>query len=214
MISKSRYNTFTLLQGQAKAPDGIRNKKGMSSLEMASTSVIFVVIAIFSIDMISMIFGADFCDRACKDCARAAGQMSTPDDAVNAMNAAATAHPFDGIFIKRMYPELLIYQDYNTGSVAATPSYGTTSAYLGKNGPDNITPLNEQASDGQEQISSQQTTSPGPYVKVRTTLFMRIPVILTFFGTKLLVGNVDSDPQLYRFQSTYTFPITNTYVPN
>lgn len=159
-------------------------------------------------------FGADFCDRACKDCARAAGQMSTPDDAVNAMNAAAAAHAVDGIFITKMYPELLLYQDYNDGSANETPPYGTTQAYLGKNGPDNITPVTHTDDEKTDLNDPEQTTSPGPHVQVRTTLFVHIPVILTLFGNKLFAGNVASDPQLFRFQSSYTFPLTNTYVPN
>lgn len=187
---------------------------GMTSLELASTAVILVVISIFSVDALSLIFGADFCDRACKDCARAAGQMSTPDDAVNAMNAAAAAHLVDGCFITKMYPELLQYQDYNNGSNAETPLYGTTRAYLGKNGPNNITPAGRNNGDKPDLNDPEQTSSPGPYVVVRTTAYVRIPVTLTFLSTKLFAGNVENDPQLFRFQSSYTFPITNTYVPN
>jgi hypothetical protein len=187
---------------------------GMISLELASTAFILVVISIFSIDAVSLVFGADFCDRACKDCARAAGQMATPDDAVNAMNAAAATHPVDGVFVTKMYPELLLYQDYNNGSSGETPRYGTTPAYLGKNGPNNITPADHDDSDGTDPNNPEKTGSPGPYVLVRTTLYLRIPVILTFFNNRFFTGNVKNDPQLFQFQSSYTFPITNTYVPN
>lgn len=187
-----------------------KSKRGMTSLELASTSIILIVISIFSIDAVALMFGADFCDRACKDCARAAGQMATPDDAVNAMNAAAAAHPVDGNFITKMYPELISYQDFNTGT-RTTPEYGSTSAYLAKNGPKNASPL---TGDKVYSKQSDQADSPGPYVEVRTTLLMRVPIILVVFGTKLFAGNVESDPQLFRFQSSYTFPITNTYVPN
>ena len=186
----------------------------MTSLELASTAFILVVISIFSIDAVSLIFGADFCDRACKDCARAAGQMSTPDDAVNAMNAAAAAHPVDGTFVTRMYPELLVYQDNNDGASVETPRYGTTSAYLGKNGPNNVIPADREGADDTDSRNPEKTGSPGPYVLVRTTLYLRIPVTLTFFNNRLFTGNVKTDPQLFRFQSSYSFPITNIYVPN
>ena len=66
-----------------------RNIRGTTTMELALSLPIFIAITIFSINTAAFIFAADFCDRACKDCARAAGQMSTPDDAVNAMNAAA-----------------------------------------------------------------------------------------------------------------------------
>src|SRR3984957_12582195 len=90
-----------------------RKKRGVTTIELAASLPVFIAVTIFSINTAAFIFAADFCDRACKDCARAAGQMSTPDDAVNAMNAAAAAHPIDGFVIKKMYPELLIYEDYN-----------------------------------------------------------------------------------------------------
>jgi len=191
-----------------------KNMAGLSSLELASTAFILVAISIFSIDALFLVFGADFCDRTCKDCARAAGQMSTPDDAVNAMNAAAAGHPVDGILITKMYPELLFYQDYNDGSKAETPPYGTTKSYLGKNGPNNIKPSDQDKTDKGDPNNPEQTNSPGPYVTVRTTAYVHIPVTLTFFHAKFFTGNVENDPQLFRFQSSYTFPITNTYVPN
>jgi hypothetical protein len=189
-------------------------KRGMTSIELASTSLVLVVISMFSVDAICLTFGADFCDRACKDCARAAGQMSTPDDAVNAMNATAAAHPVDGTFFVNMYPELLLYHDNNDSSTLATPRYGTTRAYSSSNGPNNIAPAASEASSASVKSDSENIDLSGPYLRVRTTLIMRIPITITLFNKKLFAGNVDSDPQLFRFESIYTFPITNTYVPN
>src|ERR1700722_13116662 len=115
-----------------------RKKRGVTTIELAASLPVFIAVTIFSINMAAFIFAADFCDRACKDCARAAGQMSTPDDAVNAMNAAATAHPVDNFFFRQLSPELLVYQDYNYSTATPTPAYGSTSAYNSDNGEENI----------------------------------------------------------------------------
>jgi hypothetical protein len=236
-----------------------RTKSGVTTMELAASLPIFIAVTIFSINTAAFIFAADFCDRACKDCARAAGQMSTPDEAVNAMNAAAASHPVDNLFFQQLTPELLIYQDYNNSSSTPTPPYGSTAEYIGDNGANNITPAkdsNDISSTSNEQPSEStskqagsdsrapasapstppgntikkanspaiadinaviadpnQTITPGPYVVVRTTMIMRIPISLTLFGFKLFAGNVEGDPQLFKFQSLYTYPITNTYVP-
>jgi hypothetical protein len=218
-------------------------------MEIALSLPIFIVITVFSINTAFFIFAADFCDRTCKDCARAAGQMSTPDDAVNAMNAAAAAHPVDHFFFKQISPELLVYQDYNYSSSKPTPKYGSTASYTGENGLNNITPdkIAETSVKGwqhyhtadnatidpldhentnvnaKDLLSTQkieailadpnQLLIPGPYVVVRTTMVMRIPVCMNFFGARLFTGNVENEPQLFRLASIYTFPITNTYVP-
>jgi hypothetical protein len=207
---------------------------------------ILIIVTIFSINTGALIFAADFCDRAAQDCARAAGKMSTPDDAVNAMNATSLAHPVDGYFFRQLTPELLVYQDYNQSMVRPTPKYGSTSAYAGENGVNNITPaisteelaklnavdnpkgapINEPDISAaiQKDIAStakidailadpNQTVTAGPYVVVRTTMLMRIPIGLNILGAKIFVGNVDGNPQFFKFSSVYTFPITNTYVP-
>ncbi len=192
-------------------------KRGATALELIATMPILIVVTLLSIDLAVLMFGVDFCDRTCKDCARVAGQMSTPDDAVNAMNAAAAAHRIDGFIIQRMYPELLIYEDYNYSSRLPTPKYGTSGSYLGKNGPDNITPaggINDKRAEKVDYTNPEQTNSPGPYVVVRTNLVMRIPVTVNLFGAKLISNNVETDPQLFKVQSLYTFPITNVYSSN
>jgi hypothetical protein len=225
---------------------------GVTTMELAISLPLFIIVTIFSINTAAFIFAADFCDRACKDCARAAGQMSTPDDAVNAMNAAAAAHPVDNFFFQQLIPELLVYQDYNYSPSTPTPAYGSTSEYESENGTNNLTPKKGSedsseiparkiglASSGSRAVSAvgrtasaltknnsgiitnidtiladpNQTITPGPYVVVHTTMRMRIPISINFFGTKLFAGNVEGNPQLFQLQSTYTFPITNTYVP-
>ena len=200
-------------------------------MELAVALPIFIAVTIFSINTAAFVFAADFCDRACKDCARAAGQMSTPDESVNAMNAAAAAHTVDGFFFQQLTPELLVYRDYNYSNTP-TPRYGSTSEYSGENGPNDNAPAScEDNLPGKQNLGfskkgdhsftpigailadPNQSITPGPYVVVRTTLLIHIPVNISCFGLKLFSGNVEGNPQLLQFQSTYTFPITNTYVP-
>ena len=194
-----------------------RCNKAVSTIELVATIPILIVLTALSIDLAVLMFGMDFCDRTCKDCARAAGQMSTPDDAVNAMNAVAEAHHIDGFVLNKMYSELLIYEDYNYSTKFPTPKYGTSPNYLGKNGPDNITPasgVNNKKFEKVDYTDPNQTNSPGPYVVVRTSLVMRIPITVDFLGLKLVANNIEKDPQLFKVQSLYTFPITNVYSPN
>lgn len=206
-----------------------RSIQGTTTTELAVSLPIFMIVTIFSINTAALTFAADFCDRTCKDCARAAGQMSTPDQAVNAMNAAAAAHPVDNFFFQQLSPELLVYQDYNYSSANPTPAYGSTPEYVGENGQNNTTPAkptdewHENKVSKKETISAEsinailadpnQTITPGPYVVVRTTMIMRIPVSLDFFGSKLFAGNVPGNSQLFQLASIYTFPLTNTYAP-
>lgn len=216
-----------------------RGTKGASTMELVLSAPILIIITIFSLNSAALIFGADFCDRACKDCARAAGQMSTPDTAVNAMNAAAASHTVDGMVFKQISPELVVYEDYNYSQKNPTPKYGSTPNYTGENGINNITPhtaqddLSDQTKNNDEEgkavekkdklivppgstigavlADPAQTSTAGPYVIVRTTLTLRIPVSIGF--GKMFAGNVPGDPSLFQFQSVYMFPITNTYVP-
>jgi hypothetical protein len=194
-----------------------KRNKGATAIELIATMPVLIVVMMLSIDLAVLMFGVDFCDRTCKDCARVAGQMSTPDKAVNAMNAAAAAHRIDGFVINKMYSELVVYEDYNYSTKSPTPKYGSTVDYLGKNGPDNITPsnsANDKKSKKVDYIDPNQLNSPGPYVVVQTSLVMRIPITISFFDLKLIANNVKRDPQLFKVQSLYTFPITNVYTPN
>ena len=136
-------------------------------------------------------------------------------------------------FFQQLSPELLVYEDYNYSTAKPTPAYGKTSEYSGENGVNDITPAKDSndntgtpidsniAKKGNDNIitnidailaDSKQTITPGPYVVVHTTLLMHIPISINLFGWKMFAGNVEGNSQLFQMQSTYTFPITNTYV--
>jgi hypothetical protein len=192
-------------------PELSKRRRGLSIIELAIALPILLAITFLSVNLMALAFGADYCDKACQDCARAAGAMSTPDDAVNAMNAASKAYAVDGNFFNQLYPELLIYEDYNTSKAMPTPQYGSTKSYKGCNGPNNITPKSEPPAVAQVRGEDDFTDKLGPHVVVRTTLIMKIPITISLFGGKVFVGNVEVDMQQFKFQSTYTFPIVNTF---
>ncbi len=194
----------------------IKNKRrqGFSVLELVISLPILLAITFLSINVMALAFGADYCDKACQDCARAAGEMATPDDAVNAMNAACKAYTVDGKFFAKLYPELLVYEDYNQSTSLPTPNYGSTRAYKAKNGPNNITPKPDPFVPKPAKEEDAFTSNLGPHVVVRTTLIMRLPVTISMFGGKIFIGNCEIDTQQFKFQATYTFPIVNTFSPS
>ena len=49
--------------------------RGITAIELAAIVAILIVISALALNITVLIFAADMCDRACKDCARAAGQM-------------------------------------------------------------------------------------------------------------------------------------------
>lgn len=61
--------------------------RGVTAIELAAVVAILIVVTALTFNICILIFAADMCDRAARDCARAAGMMSTPRDAQNAMNA-------------------------------------------------------------------------------------------------------------------------------
>jgi Flp pilus assembly protein TadG len=184
-----------------------RKQTGNFGLELAYTLPILIVILLVSFDCACFVYASDLCDRVCRQCARAAAQMTTPDDAVNAMNAVASTPRLDGLIVRHLYPELLTYRDQNTSSNLPTPAYGTTSSYLGNNGPANLKP---ETGTPQRDVER----CPGPYLVVRTTVEMSLPFSVGPFSESVINGashNKSSD--VLRIQSTCSFPITNTFSP-
>ncbi len=182
---------------------------GITTIELAAVVSILIVISALTLNITVLIFAADICDRACKDCARAAGQQGTVGQAVSAMKAALTTHPYDGTVIQSITAELITYEDYGSGNGAGQ----TTST--GTSGPIGTTSTNSGTIGGAVPPPGVggKGSSPGPFASVRTTLIARIPAPMVFFS--LDMGSEASAQQgvshgLIRFQSLYTYPITNT----
>ncbi|MDP3507273.1 MAG: hypothetical protein Q8T09_04740, partial [Candidatus Melainabacteria bacterium] len=186
--------------------------KGITAIELAAVVSILIVICAMALNITVLVFAADMCDRACKDCARAAGQQGTVGQAVSAMQAALVTHPYDGTVIQSLNAELITYEDYGAGNGA-----GQTST-TGTNGPIGTTSTTSATTGGAipPPGAGGAGSSPGPFASVRTTLIARIPAPMVFFS--LDMGSEASAQQgvahgLIRFQSLYTYPITNTAGP-
>ena len=143
--------------------------RGITAIELAAVVAILIVITALSFNICILIFAADMCDRAARDCARAAGMMSTPQDAQNAMNASLLHHQTNapGWVITQFTSQLVVFEDYIDHD-PVLPMVGaattTTSGSTGSNGGGGV-PLPTPLGSG----------SPGPFVMVRTTLRARIP---------------------------------------
>jgi hypothetical protein len=122
------------------------------------------------------------------------------------MNAALATHPVDGTVIQSLGAELITYEDYGAGGVTAT---------TGTNGPIGTTTA-ATAAGVPPPGGGGAGSCPGPYASVRTTLIARIPAPIVFFSANF---NTQATSQqgvgngLIKFQSLYTYPITNTAGP-
>ncbi|HNM52073.1 MAG TPA: hypothetical protein PKN86_20300, partial [Candidatus Obscuribacter sp.] len=147
--------------------------RGITAIELGAVVSILIVICALALNIAVLIFAADMCDRACKDCARSAGQMGRVGQAVDAMQASLSTHPVDGTVIQSLNAELITYEDYlaapNNGSPTTTSTNGPIGTTTG--GTPGV-PLPGAGGLG---------SSPGPFVSVRTTLVARIPAPIVFF---------------------------------
>jgi len=96
--------------------------RGITAIELGAVVSILIVICALALNITVLVFAADMCDRACKDCARAAGQQGTVGQAVAAMQAALGTHPYDGTVIQSLAAELVTYEDYGSGGGLGAPT--------------------------------------------------------------------------------------------
>ena len=98
----------------------ISRLRGVTAIELAAVVAILIVVTALTFNICILIFAADMCDRAARDCARAAGMMSTPREAQNAMNAALLHHQTSspGYVITQFNAELVVFEDYTNHNPA------------------------------------------------------------------------------------------------
>jgi hypothetical protein len=90
----------------------VRAKAGFSLAEVAITSFLVVMLAVFTINICLLIFACSVNDKACRDVVRAAAQQSTASQALLFANASAKNHQTDGFFISPIVVKNCTYQDY------------------------------------------------------------------------------------------------------
>lgn len=107
---------------------GLR-KRGHNIIELAMLSVLFVVFAIFALDIGFVIMGSQMNDAACRDAARAAAQGNSYANALNLARAALAGHRPDGYFVTQ--PTLdtgaFQYEDFSGSPPPDTSPYVTVT---------------------------------------------------------------------------------------
>ncbi len=94
---------------------------GTSFPEVAASSFLIILLAVFTADISLIIFAVSVNDKACRDVVRAAAQQSTAAKAMIFAHASVKNHQTDGIFISPITLTALNYNDYG-----GNPPTGTT----------------------------------------------------------------------------------------
>lgn len=102
----------------------VRQRTAHTIIELGMLSVLFVVFAIFSLDVGFVILGSQMNDAACRDAARAAAQGSDYSTSLKLAHAAAAAHRPDGYFVTppKVDDSRFVYEDF-----AGNPPSDTTA---------------------------------------------------------------------------------------
>ena len=211
-MKSNAHNLLNRLHKQKRTP------QGFTLVELAAMSLLLVVIVALALDMGILIFASDACDKACKDCARAAGTGRTPGQAMDAMNAALAVHlnGLNSFTMSNLKAQLMVYEDYSLGTPNATSGNGTgpwetttgtvlpgtSSTSTGTGGT--VPGASTQTTVWMTNSTSRTAYSPGPYVVVRCTMTANVPAPIFFFGQSLT-------PNQIQVASIYSSPLINTY---
>lgn len=102
----------------------VRNRKGHTSIELATIAIIFVIVSLTCLNVGVMILGSGSNERACRDAARAAAQCKDPASALIAAQAAVAAHSQNGGYFAAPPTVLTVdYNDYGGNPPANTSPY-------------------------------------------------------------------------------------------
>lgn len=107
-----------------------RKANGFSLAEVAASSFLVILLAIFTVDICLLIFGCSVNDKACRDVVRAAAQQPNAVKALQFATASANNHKTDGFFVSPVtLPSGIVYQDYGGNPPAGeTPYVSATTA--------------------------------------------------------------------------------------
>lgn len=92
-----------------------RNKeRGHTLVELSMLSVLFVIMAVLSLDVGYVLMGSEVNDRACRDAARAAAQGDNYDTALRLAQVAVIPHRADGVYVSSPTVDTaqFTYQDF------------------------------------------------------------------------------------------------------
>jgi hypothetical protein len=100
-----------------------RKRSGLSFPEVAATSFLVIVLAIFTADISLIIFAVSVNDKACRDVVRAAAQQATAPKAMLFAQASVKNHATDGVFVSPIVLTVLNYNDYGGNPPAGTTPF-------------------------------------------------------------------------------------------
>ena len=96
-----------------KQPTVDERQRGSLLVELASASVFLLIFVLLSVYLCTLILGAYFNDRACRDAARAAAQGENLAQATELARSVLTGHASSGGFIGQPVLQTpIVYQDY------------------------------------------------------------------------------------------------------
>ncbi len=92
----------------------IRNRKATAIVELASISVLLVVISMFVANVLILSIGSGIAERSCRDAARMAAEGSSYETALQLAQAAVKGYKGDGYFITSPIVDVasFVYNDY------------------------------------------------------------------------------------------------------
>jgi hypothetical protein len=100
-----------------------RNKRAFTLAEVAATSFLVVLLAIFCAEIALLIFACSVNDKACRDVVRAAAQQATSSKALVFAQAAVKSVQTDGVFISPVQLVSVNYVDFGGNPPAGMCPY-------------------------------------------------------------------------------------------
>ena len=108
----------------------LRKITGLSFPEVAASSFLVIILAVFTADISLIIFAVSVNDKACRDVVRAAAQQATAAQAMVFAQASVKNHKTDGIFISPIQLSQFIYNDYGGNPPAGACPFVTVTTLV------------------------------------------------------------------------------------
>jgi len=113
----------------SKCKSLIRSNRASSILELAVIAPLFVVMALFCLDILILTTGSGINERACRDAARMAGQSTNYAGALQMAQTGVKAYQGDGFFVTSpvVNTASFVYNDFGGNPPANTSPYVTVT---------------------------------------------------------------------------------------
>lgn len=143
-----------------------RKAAGFSFAEVASTSFLIVLLAVFIVSICLLVFACSVNDQACRDAVRAAAQQLNASTATTFAQASVTNHKTDGFFIGKIQLASVTYNDFGGNPPTGQCPYVQVTTSVNVTLP---VPLYFFGASFTNQFTFSQTYT-SPIIKVKYTL--------------------------------------------